>query len=1145
MNQFILRFLLALSTTVFLFEGKLFSQPMYKPSAYEINQLPEWARKMYSDNPNVFEVDSLYNLYYENNEFEKTYHTQYYKKWKRAVAEFVDESGFIQIPSGQQRNTILENHYLKKSPATQSAWTLAGPVQVLNNTGVPGKRQSNIYSIDQCLFIPDILYCGTEPGEVYKSADGGDTWTNVSMNENFGSGVTAIEVDPFNGDVVFAGGNSGVFRSVDGGSVWVNVLPQTSFGVNEILINPSNTQIVLAATNKGLYRSVDGGVNWTQLYSQKSYDIKINSANDAIVYLVKNNPALVICEFYISTDSGATWAVQTNGWYSSTDPARNDGGARIAVTPADPDRVYAYLIGESKANDYGFIGVYRSDDGGSSWTLPNGPTGGPYSSAHPNLAYGNPNWTYHQGFYNCAIVANEFNADQILIGGLNLWRSDNGGTTFSSVAGYIGGPLDMHVDNQDFRMVNGNCWISTDGGIYKSLNFFTTQPAFKMHGIHASDYWGFGTGWNEDVMVGGLYHNGNNAYHENYGYGNFLELGGGEAPTGYINPGDNRKAYFSDIGGKILPLLITDPITSFSIGKSPNESYYAAESSELEFHPNCYNVAYIGNENKLWRTDDGGASYNLVYTFGTASNNQVKYIEISSNNPNIIYLNQQPASGNTGTLWKTDDGGVSWNTLPIPPGNSRRMLIALDAADDQNVWIAYPGGTNGNKIYKSVNGGLNWSNISTPVLNNDQVHSLACIAGTDGGIYYCTNRTVYYRNNAMNDWQVDNNGLPAFLNSNIARPFYRDGKIRIASYGKGIWENTLFEQPAFPVARINVDKLTQTVICENDSFYFEDHSFLNHSNASWQWTFQNGNITSSMIRNPVVHFSNPGMNMITLTVTDGNGLQDSDTIFVEVINYAAASVISEGFEGNFIPSGWATFNEDANGQWSLSTNAGGYGLSQKSAIFDNYNINSLATFDDLRAFVNTTNSIDPMITFDIAYAPYGGIYSDTLEVLVSADCGITFTSLYKKGGSLLATSPNNQNYFTPLATQWRTDSIDISAFTGYDKLMVAFRNIGHWGNVIYLDNINIDNFSSSVGEFPVVTEIYVYPNPVNAGNCLQLLLPDEKNEVVLFDLNGKTLAKYYLSGAAQFDIPSRLNSGSYLLQIKNSNKIWNKVVIIK
>jgi len=95
------------------------------------------------------------------------------------------------------------------------------------------------------------------------------------------------------------------------------------------------------------------------------------------------------------------------------------------------------LIGDSKPNDVGYIGLYRSNNAGQSWTLPNAPVGGPYSATHINLAQGTPTWNYHQGFYNCALVANPTDADELLIGGLNLYRSTDGVATFASVSGYV------------------------------------------------------------------------------------------------------------------------------------------------------------------------------------------------------------------------------------------------------------------------------------------------------------------------------------------------------------------------------------------------------------------------------------------------------------------------------------------------------------------------------------------------------------------------------------------------------------------------------------------------------------------------------------------------------------------------------------
>jgi photosystem II stability/assembly factor-like uncharacterized protein len=1117
-----------------------FGQSAYKPSQQELAQQPEWIQKMFEDHANVFEVDSLYRAYYKNNVYTKSFYTQYYKRWRRTSMDQVNDLGYVTVYSAEELETMKQAYLAKQSLAKNSNWSLVGPIHNTQGNGSLGSGQANIYSIDQCAGQPAVLYLGTEPGEVYKSTDGGQNWNCTSMGENFGSGVTAVEVHPSNASIVFAGGNSGIFRSIDGGSTWVNVMPESNLNVNELLINSANTQIVLAATDKGLYRSTNGGTSWVSLYTQASYDIKENTANGATLYLLKNNPTLIICEFYKSTDSGATWTIQSTGWYSSTDAARTVGGGRIAVTPADPNRVYAYLIGEAKANDFGFIGVYKSTDGGSSWTLPNGPDGGPYTASHLNLAYGNPGWTYHQGFYNCAIVASPTNADEIMVGGLNLYRSTDGAATFESVAGYVGGPIDMHVDMQDFRQINGETWITTDGGVYHSSDFFNTDPTFMMDGVNGSDFWGFGSGWNEDVLVGGLYHNGNLAYYENYGNGTFLELGGGEAPTGYVNPGNNRKTYFSDISGKYLPLNLNDPILNFSNGMSPNESYWAAESSEMEFHPNCYSIAFIGKDHKLWKTTDGGGSYSLVNTFGTSANVFVNQIEISSSNPDVMYVHQRPSSGSLGYLWKTTNGGFLWDPVTLPAGNSRRALLAINPENENELWMAYPSGANGSKVFHTTNGGSSWTNITTPALNGETIHSLAYVAGTDGGLYAGTDKAVYYQNNTST-WAIDNSGLPTFSSTNILRPFYRDGKLRMASYGKGIWETPLHDQPAQPICRIMVDKLSQTVFCETDSFYYEDHSFLNHQGATWEWSFPTGSPSASNDRNPSVYFATTGSHLAVLTITDQNGNTDQDSLYVTVNNLATPQFIDENFEAEFLPTGWFQTNYDNNAQWESTSDAGGYGNSTQSALFKNYDYDSQGTADDMNIPFNTLNMSAITMSFDVAYAEYGGQYSDTLEVLVSTDCGATFSSMFLKGGGTLGTAPNSSDYFTPTATQWRTETIDLSSFANFNKVIVAYRNHGHWGNNIYVDNINI---TSDLGIVQQEKSVSVYPNPIVSGGMLNIQGIENGAKLQFIDFNGKVLSQGLLENE-NFKLPTNLASGMYWLNIQTETQILNKKIIIK
>lgn len=1126
-------------TALLLFSTAAFAQQMQKPSTTAIAKLPQWAQLMYSENPNVYQVSQAYQDYYRTHTFEKNYHTQYYKRWMRQNQYLIDELGFIYTPTQVQLQNEDALYFKKQNTLKTSNWSIVGPITTYQEGLAQGSGQTNVYSFDQCAAQTNVCYCGTEPGEVYKSTNGGLNWTLISKTIDYGSGVTALEVHPLDPNIVIAGGDKGLFLSDDGGLTWTNTLPSTGLNVNEIYILPSNPNLILAATDKGLYRSTDAAQNWTQLYTQKSYDIKQKPGSSQTLYMLKNNPSLIRCEFFVSTDAGLTWTLQDAGWYNSTDPARIDGGGRLAVSPADPEIVYAYLIGDSKPNDYGYIGVYRSNNSGQSWGLPNGQVGGPYSTAHPNLAMGTPTWNYHQGFYNCALVANPNNANELLIGGLNLYRSSDGAGSFAAVSGYIGGPLSLHVDNQDFRVIGNHTWVTTDGGIYHSTDFMTTQPDFYMSGVHGSDYWGFDNGWNEDVLVGGLYHNGNLAYHENYGAGNFLELGGGEAPTGYVNPGDNKLTYYSDVDGKRIPATLDGAIQNASFGINPNESYWAAESTELVFHPNCYSIAYTGKDHQLYRTSDKGASFELVQTFGSNANARINYIEIASDNPQIIYLNQKAASGGIGKLWKTTDGGLTWTQLTIPSGNSSRMLLALNPENAQELWLAYPSGANGFKVYKTMNGGGSWTNLTNSLLNNESVQALGHIAGTDGGIYVATNKAVYYRNN-QTDFTLENNGLPLFTNGNILKPFYRDQKIRMATYGKGIYESNLVENPSEVIARITADKLSQTAVCAIDSFYFDDYSFLSHQGANWQWTFPTGSPSSSTLRNPAVYFQSPGQHLAILQVTDGTGQTDTDSLYVTLSMFNFQPGIQEDFQQEFLPQGWSVVDHNGNGTWGLSTSAGGFGNSSQATFFNNYDIDSQGSYDDLIMPIETGYlSQQPYLYFDVAYARWGSGYSDSLQVVVSSDCFATEDVLYFKGGEILATSPDNQAFFIPTNAQWRKDSVDLSAYANSGNLQIAFRNIGDWGNCLYLDNINLGSLANTT-EIQAAKRM-IYPNPACPGSSIHVS-GAEATFARLLDMKGKEVLQFEMN--APIALPQEIRSGTYLLQIHSEQLITNHSLII-
>jgi hypothetical protein len=181
------------------------------------------------------------------------------------------------------------------------------------------------------------------------------------------------------------------------------------------------------------------------------------------------------------------------------------------------------------------------------------------------------------------------------------------------------------------------------------------------------------------------------------------------------------------------------------------------------------------------------------------------------------------------------------------------------------------------------------------------------------------------------------------------------------------------------------------------------------------------------------------------------------------------------------------------------------------------------------------------LKFDVAYARWGAGYSDTLEVLVSTDCGSTYQSLYLKGGTDLATSSDFQEYFTPTSTQWRTDSLDLSSFSNETNLQVAFRNIGRYGNVIYLDNINIGNLAT-INDQENFAPI-IYPNPVRAGENIAIEL-NGTYSIALIDQKGTIIKRETGDNKTHLLISPTFAQGMYNIQIKTETKIWNNPIVI-
>lgn len=398
----------------------------------------------------------------------------------------------LQEAVAQNNNTQLQRNYAN---INVSNWQPVGPAPYINTgSWSSGKGRVQVVAVDPN--NSNIIYIGTPASGIWKSIDAGVNFTNISdqLPQN---GVSGIAIDPNNSNIIYiTTGDSdagdtysiGVLKTTDGGVTW-NTTGLTLTGTSkarDIIINPANSQMLWCATSDGVYKTIDGGTNWTNVqagnFSQGAIRLKPNDSN--IVYVSSSEG------IFKSTNAGDTFLQTTNGLPIGFDRCLID------VTPANPNFVYALVYEGGNS-----INVYKSTDSGENFT---------------NTGSTNDN-EISQIWYDMAFAVSPTNADEIYSGTLNIWKSTNGGTSFSqlnswsspSAANYT------HADIHYLKFFGSKLYCGSDGGIYVSDNqgiYFSDLTASARIGqfyrIAVSKQ-------TATKMVGGLQDNGGFGYSNN------------------------------------------------------------------------------------------------------------------------------------------------------------------------------------------------------------------------------------------------------------------------------------------------------------------------------------------------------------------------------------------------------------------------------------------------------------------------------------------------------------------------------------------------------------------------------------------------------------------------------------------------------
>ncbi|MDB5104396.1 MAG: hypothetical protein JWP91_2085 [Fibrobacteres bacterium] len=685
-----------------------------------------------------------------------------FKRWEAYMEPRVYPSGDVTLPSRRVEEAAL---FLGLNgtamPPSAGNWKAMGPTVVPTSGGGAGRLNFIRFNPRD----PNIMYVGSPGGGLWTTSNAGVGWTTSTDNLNV-LGVSDIVIDPNDDRVQYlATGDGdgsdtrsiGVLKSVDGGKTWnkTGLDWAVSLGrrISKLVINPKDPRIIMAAASNGIYRTADAGVTWTVALNQSIIkDIEFKPDDPNVVYAAGGR-------FYKSVDGGSSFAPASN--------LPTTARFAIAVTAADPNVVYA--LG---SNQRDFQGFYRSSDAGSSFST---------KSTSPNiLGYSNNGSDVGggQAFYDLGLGVSPTDPDYVMVGGINIWKSTNGGGNWTIASGNSGVHTDVHA--VEFAPGAGNIvWAASDGGIFKTVNGGTnwtnlgnTLSIAEMYRLGASPL-------DQGKVMSGWQDNGTNLLSN----GTWKHIYGGDGFECFFDWADTNYLYVETQNGGIA--RTSNGGRNWSNISPPGQT--GPWNTSWMQDPKDAQVLYYGSTN-IWKSTDRGSNWSQMGTLpGSGS---LRNIVVDPANNRIVYGVKATALG------RTTDGGGTWTNIAtgLPTGSASISHIAIDNGNPNTLWAALSGYSAGNKVFKSTNAGTAWINYSEG-LPNLPANAIVFQKGTAGGVYVAMDVGIFYRDNSMSAW------VPFFANlPNVSvrelEIFYGrtvdESRLRAATFGRGLWESPLF-----------------------------------------------------------------------------------------------------------------------------------------------------------------------------------------------------------------------------------------------------------------------------------------------------------------------------------------------------------------
>ncbi len=690
------------------------------------------------------------------------------------------------------------------APVAAQSWTSLGPAPITNFGGASGRVAGVACSPTDA----SKWFIATADGGVWRTTNAGQSWT--PLTDHLPTTATgAIAIDPSNEQVIYAGSGEanfanhsrygrGLYKSVDGGDTWTVLAAGTFSGrcFSRILVHPAQPSVVFASITgagggperfaakrhpdragpRGVFKSVDGGVTWTQLGGGlpaiDATDIEFDPADPQVMYAgvgyVYGDAANGI---YKSTNGGANWTRLAGGL-----PVGTAGRVAMAMTAANRNRIYALFaapvagigVGGSASGGGQIFGAYRSDDAGANWTQ---------LGLDGNLGS-------VQQFYNNLVIANPTNADLVFFAGVQIVRSTDAGATFT-------GNLPAH--HPDFHAAAwdaaGRLVVGNDGGTALSSDLGDSFATTNTDLANMQFYAGLSTHPTDDTIIyGGLQDNGT-ARRDDPDSRTWTSVFGGDGGWTQLDQSDPARIFLEFQGAGNL-FRSTNFGQSFPRATGSISGRHAFLPPFLIDATNPQRMVYATE--RVWESLDGGSTFTAVSADLTSGSPfAIRAVTMSPTDSRYMYV----VTSDNRVLASSDSGRTFALRLADHFGWPRvTREIVVDNTDPLTVYLA--GATFGAPhVRRSRDGGVTWQTLSA-TLPDVPVNSVGVdtryptarlYAGGDDGVYQS-------RNGGQTWSRLGDNFPHAAVVDILVQPVRPsgNGRLIVATQGRGAWAIPLY-----------------------------------------------------------------------------------------------------------------------------------------------------------------------------------------------------------------------------------------------------------------------------------------------------------------------------------------------------------------